>query len=115
MEKNILRQIYFDNERHWDRFVEKYGDRIRPIVVKEVEKFRDCGNPKNGFKILGLPRYKDRSVPMQGKILHNMLKWRNRGMEPNDGRRRSPGKSSTCRVYNRRRVKNNIPEISTIA
>jgi len=52
MEKNILRQIYFDNERHWDRFVEKYGDRIRPIVVKEVEKFRDCGNPKNGFKIL---------------------------------------------------------------
>lgn len=52
MEKNILRQIFFDDEKHWDRFVEKYGARIRPIVVKEVEKFRDCGNPKNGFKIL---------------------------------------------------------------
>jgi len=52
MENNILRQIFFDDEKHWERFVEKYGDRIRPIVVKEVEKFRDCGNPKNGFKIL---------------------------------------------------------------
>jgi len=52
MEKNILRQIFFDDERHWDKFVEKYGKRIRPIVIKEVEKFRNCGNPKNGFKLL---------------------------------------------------------------
>ncbi|MDJ0306722.1 MULTISPECIES: hypothetical protein [Dehalobacter] len=47
MENNILRQIFFDKERHWDRFAEKYEDRIRAIVVKEVEKFRNCGNPKN--------------------------------------------------------------------
>lgn len=52
MENNILRQIYFDNERHWDKFVEKHGNRIRAIVIKEVEKFRNCGNPKNGFKLL---------------------------------------------------------------
>ena len=52
MENNILRQIFFDDQKHWERFVEKYGNRIRSIVVKEVEKFRDCGNPKNGFKIL---------------------------------------------------------------
>lgn len=52
METNILRRIFFDENNHWDRFVEKYGTRIRPIVVKEVEKFRNCGNPKNGFKLL---------------------------------------------------------------
>ena len=37
---------------NWDRFAEKYEDRISAIVVKEVEKFRNCGNPKNGFKLL---------------------------------------------------------------
>lgn len=52
METNILRRIFFDEHKHWEQFIEKYGTRIRPIVVKEVEKFRDCGNPKNGFKLL---------------------------------------------------------------
>ena len=50
--KNILRQIFFDKQSHWDHFIEKHGDRTRAIVVKEVEKFRNCGNPKNGFKLL---------------------------------------------------------------
>jgi hypothetical protein len=52
MEKNILRQIFFDKHNHWDHFIEKHGARIRAIVVKEVEKFHNCGNPKNGFKLL---------------------------------------------------------------
>lgn len=52
METNILRRIFFDEHKHWDRFVEKYRTRIRPVVVKEVEKFCNCGNPKNGFKLL---------------------------------------------------------------
>lgn len=52
METNILKRIFFDEHRHWEKFVEKYGARIRPIVIKEVEKFRNCCNPKNGFKLL---------------------------------------------------------------
>jgi hypothetical protein len=52
METNILRRIFFDEHNHWERFAKKYGTRIRPIVVKEVEKFRNYGNPKNGFKLL---------------------------------------------------------------
>ncbi|WP_422674094.1 IS91 family transposase [Caldifermentibacillus hisashii] len=52
MEKNILKQILFDEHQHWEAFKKKYGTRIRPIVIKEVEKFRDCGNIKNGFKLL---------------------------------------------------------------
>ena len=51
MEKNILRQICFDKQSHWDHFREKHGDRIRAIVVKEVEKFHNCDNPQNGFKL----------------------------------------------------------------
>lgn len=30
----------------------KHGEKIRPIVIKEVQKFKDCGNAKNGFKLL---------------------------------------------------------------
>lgn len=51
MEQNILKRIFFDQHQHWNRFKEKYGTRIRPIVIKEVEKFRGCGNPENGFKL----------------------------------------------------------------
>ncbi|MBP1970749.1 hypothetical protein J2Z83_002885 [Virgibacillus natechei] len=51
MEKNILKQILFDENQHWGSFKKEHGDRIRPVVIKEVERFRDCGNPKNGFKL----------------------------------------------------------------
>lgn len=49
METNILKKIFLD---HWPGFVLKYQDRIRPIVLKEVQKFVGCGDPKNGFKLL---------------------------------------------------------------
>nr|WP_209300517.1 transposase [Lentibacillus salicampi] len=46
-----MKRILFDENQHWESFKEKHGDRIRPVVLKEVERFRDCGNPKNGFKL----------------------------------------------------------------
>ncbi|MDF2958630.1 MAG: family transposase [Paenibacillus sp.] len=52
METNILRQIFFDEYNHWENFIKKHGKQIRPVVMKEVEKFRNCGNAKNGFKLL---------------------------------------------------------------
>lgn len=52
METNILRRIFFDEHKHWDRFVDKYGEQIRPIVLKEIDKFRGCGDPKHGFILL---------------------------------------------------------------
>src|SRR5690554_1307307 len=52
METNILKQIFFGEHGHWDRFIEKNKDRIRPVVIKEVEKFRGCGDPKKGFTLL---------------------------------------------------------------
>lgn len=51
MEPNILRQIFFDHHNHWDNFVKKHGKKIRPVVIKEVNKFRGCGDPRNGFKL----------------------------------------------------------------
>jgi hypothetical protein len=51
METNILKQIFFDEHNHWDNFVKKHGNKIRPAVIKEVKKFRGCGDPRNGFKI----------------------------------------------------------------
>lgn len=51
MEPNILRRIFFDEHKHWDNFVKKHHKNLRPNVVKEVEKFEGCGNPKNGFKL----------------------------------------------------------------
>lgn len=50
METNILKRIFFDHHQHWEKFKRKHGKKIRPIVIKEVEKFRDCGDLKKGFK-----------------------------------------------------------------
>ena len=68
MKKNILKQIFFDNHQHWESFKRKHGNRIRPIVIKEVEKFRDCGNLKNGFKLYVCEGCNDvRHVPFRCK------------------------------------------------
>jgi hypothetical protein len=52
MKANVLKEIFFNKNKHWDAFVQRYCGRIRPIVIKEVEKFRRCGDPKSGFKLL---------------------------------------------------------------
>lgn len=52
MDDNILRQIFFDQNKNWERFKSKYGNRIRKIVEKEIEKFHHCGDPRNGFRLL---------------------------------------------------------------
>lgn len=68
MDKNILRRIFFDHHEHWETFKVKYGDRLRPIVIKEVEKFRDCGHLKKGFKLLVCEGCHDvRKVPFRCK------------------------------------------------
>jgi hypothetical protein len=46
-----LKHIFFDEHQHWDRFVEKHGNRVRTNVIKEVDKFRTCGTYENGFKL----------------------------------------------------------------
>jgi hypothetical protein len=51
MEPNILKRIFFDEHNDWDNFVKKHHKNLRPNVIKEVEKFKGCGNPKNGFKL----------------------------------------------------------------
>jgi len=51
MDTNILRRIFIDDNQNWDVFVKKHGKNSRNVVIKEVEKFRNCGNPNTGFKL----------------------------------------------------------------
>lgn len=51
METNILKRIFFDEHQHWNKFIQKNGKKIRPHVLKEVEKFHGCGKIVNGFKL----------------------------------------------------------------
>ena len=48
----MLKRIFFDEHGHWDRFVAKHKNKLRANVLKEVEKFRRCGDPRKGFKLL---------------------------------------------------------------
>jgi len=52
---NILKDIFFDENRHWERFVTAYGKRIRPVVMREVDKFRRCGQKEAGFTLYACP------------------------------------------------------------
>lgn len=52
MIKNRLWQIFFDKNQNWDKFTKRYGKRIREVVKKEINKYRYCGDSKNGFKML---------------------------------------------------------------
>ena len=43
--KHVIKQIFTD---HWPNFEKKYGERIRPVVKKEVEKLLRCGDIEYG-------------------------------------------------------------------
>ena len=52
-ERTVLYRVLF---HYFERFLEEYENRfekeygyLRPIVQEVVEKYLDCGNPKNGF------------------------------------------------------------------
>jgi hypothetical protein len=50
-EENILKQIFFDENKNWDSFVVLNQNKIRKIVFEEVEKFRHCGEKEAGFSL----------------------------------------------------------------
>lgn len=52
METNILIRIFFDEHGHWVCFAAKHKDKLRSNVLKEVVKFRGCGDLSRGFKLL---------------------------------------------------------------
>ncbi len=52
MKKNLLQAIFFAEHQHWQRFLDKHGRRIRPVVKKEVKKFRDCRDIRKGYRLL---------------------------------------------------------------
>jgi len=87
METNLLHRIFFDEQQNWEAFKAKHGKKIRPVVVKEVEKFKDCGNPKKGFTLLvcegchGLKRVPYRCKEMVFTMKREKKKYRQRMIE----------------------------------
>jgi len=49
MNGNILKEIFFDENKSWDRFVNINRKNTRKIVMEEVEKFRLCGKKETGL------------------------------------------------------------------
>lgn len=44
-----LKQIFEDND-NWLKFVKKHGDKLRPVIIKEVDKMLACRDPlKSGY------------------------------------------------------------------
>ncbi|MEH7253919.1 transposase zinc-binding domain-containing protein [Neobacillus niacini] len=67
MGTNILKRIFFDENQHWKNSKVK-GRKIRPIVIKEVEKFHYCENIIKGFKLFVCEGCHDvRKVPYRCK------------------------------------------------
>lgn len=48
---NILKEIFFDENKNWDSFIKLHPKSIREIVLEEVEKFRLCGEKEAGFSL----------------------------------------------------------------
>lgn len=46
MASGDIKRILFDN---WDEFLDRFGHRVRPVVVKEVKKILGCGSFENGY------------------------------------------------------------------
>lgn len=55
VKEKILKKILFDENNHWEKFNEKYGKRIRPVVKREIAKFRKCGEKEAGFTLFACP------------------------------------------------------------
>lgn len=45
-------KVIFLNNNNWKRFKKKHKKKIRPIIIKEIEKFLYCGDP------MDLPRFR---------------------------------------------------------
>ena len=65
---NILKAIFSD---HWSRFLKENKDKMRPVIIEEVEKFLHCGELSNGFltfKCEACPKVKKIPIRCKGKF-----------------------------------------------
>ena len=46
MARGDIRKIFSD---HWEEFLDRYGHRVRPVVIKEVKKTLGCGSFVNAY------------------------------------------------------------------
>lgn len=79
MEPNILKRIFFDEHRHWDRFVEKHKGKLRPGAEgsREIPKLRKDRERIQAAGVRRMPRPAACSVSLQREILYDVLMRRN--------------------------------------
>ena len=68
VQMNILKAIFSD---HWSRFLKENKDKMRPVIIEEVEKFLHCGELSNGFltfKCEACPKVKKIPIRCKGKF-----------------------------------------------
>jgi ribosomal protein L37AE/L43A len=46
MARGDIKKIFAD---HFDEFMNRFGNRVRPVVIKEVKKILGCGSFANGY------------------------------------------------------------------
>lgn len=46
MARGDIKKIFAD---HWDEFLCRFGQRVRPVVIKEIKKILGCGSFENGY------------------------------------------------------------------
>ena len=68
VQMNILKAIFSD---HWSIFLKENEDKMRPVIIEEVEKFLHCGELSNGFltfKCKACPKVKKIPIRCKGKF-----------------------------------------------
>lgn len=51
MKENILKAIFFDKHKNWEKFLNKNRRKIRDVVKAEVNKFKRCGDLRYGYRL----------------------------------------------------------------
>jgi len=46
MTKGVIKKIFSE---HWDEFLNRFGHKVRPVVIKEIKKILGCGLFANGY------------------------------------------------------------------
>lgn len=48
-DRSITFEYILRKDSNWEQFKSLYGNKLRPVIIKEVEKMLNCCNPKGGF------------------------------------------------------------------
>ena len=48
-DRSITLEYILRKDNNWEQFKSLYGNKLRSVIIKEVEKMLNCCKPKSGF------------------------------------------------------------------